>query len=100
MPGLIRAHVASAYYEPPTADDRTFHLQSIVEERLFRKGPSHEERTNLVAKARADLIADGLLTAEELDTLGVVAAATLAIKRWKTKNPAWPELPPTAASES
>jgi len=39
-------------------------------------------------------MADGLVTADELDTLDPSTAARRAWERWKAHHPRWPEVPP------
>ena len=53
-----------------------------------------EPVAKIIEQARAGLIEEGLLTGQELDTLGRHDAETIAVRRWKAQHPSWPELPP------
>ena len=70
MPDVIATRVGMSYYQPPTPDSPIFPPATPIEAALVRDPPAQDDLTKIIEHARAGLIEDGLLTGEELDTLG------------------------------
>lgn len=93
QPTAVKARVSQAYTHVPPPEDPLFNPTERLEQMRSQGLPTHEGMTEIVAKNRASLITDGLLTEAELQRLSQADAAELAVKRWKHQNPTWPELP-------